>query len=322
VKKWCLVGFVLALLALLLPVLQPPGLSGTTLPTSDQLLEGTGLEGLLLVESTDNFINGLVTAMPPDVLGILVLLFLPGLAVNVACSFPDRSAPPVGLPFGTGLGGALFWLITGFGGGIGLSGFLNEWGVGSFGIHWFSGFLLQFTFLVSVVLLLLWNNNRSDTKPFLTGRGWSSTIRTGIVEYLRFYPFLILALVCNELLVLPYLPPELPLSYRFLGAAQGLTQNVALFALIGLLAPITEEYFFRGIVFGSLRSRVPFWPSVLLGGGIFGLIHFEYQLFLPLWFFGAFLCYTYERTGSIKVVIIMHFLQNTVSFYMIKRLFG
>ena len=321
-KKWCLVGFVLALFALVLPVLQPPELSGTTLPTSEQLLDGTGLEALLLVESTENFINGLLTAMPPDILGILALLFLLGLAVNVARSLPDRSDPPEGIPCGTGLGGAFFWLITGFAGGIGLSGLMNEWGVGSFGIHWFSGFLLQFTFLVSVVLLLLWSDKRSDNRPFLTGRGWGSTIRTAVVEYLRFYPFLILALVCNELLVLPYLPPELPLSYRFLGAAQGILENVFLFVLIGLLAPITEEYFFRGIVFGSLRSRVPFWPSVLLGGGIFGLIHFEYQLFLPLWFFGAFLCYTYERTGSIKVVIIMHFLQNTVSFYMIKRLFG
>jgi hypothetical protein len=90
--------------------------------------------------------------------------------------------------------------------------------------------------------------------------------------------------------------------------------------LISVAAPVVEELFFRGILFGSLRDYLPAWNAALLGGGLFALIHFQYQLLLPLWFFGTILCLIYHRTGSIKVVITMHFLQNTVSFYVLRRL--
>jgi membrane protease YdiL (CAAX protease family) len=304
-----------------LSIVQPPVGRDISLPTGQELLRETQFEALPLAESTDEFFQNILISLPIDVLAILFILLALGIVINLVQKLPNRTVSPKIRLFWTGLAGAFLWLIAGFAGGIWLSGVLSDWGLGSFGIHWITGFSLQFTFLVSVLALLVLRPTSCDATLFLDDRGTASALWIGVLEYLRFYPFLVLAIVVNELLVLPYTSPELPLSYRFLGSAQGSFQNVALYGLIGLLAPITEEFFFRGIVFGSLRSIMPVWPSVLVAGGVFGFIHFEYQLVLPLWLFGTYLCYAYERTSSIKVVIVMHFLQNTVSFYMIKRLF-
>ncbi len=37
---------------------------------------------------------------------------------------------------------------------------------------------------------------------------------------------------------------------------------------------VFEEIFFRGFVYGALRSRLSLWPSVLLSSAFFGIIHF------------------------------------------------
>jgi uncharacterized protein len=42
-----------------------------------------------------------------------------------------------------------------------------------------------------------------------------------------------------------------------------------------VVAPIAEEFFFRGVFFGSLRARFGFWPGAIGSGILFGLAHFE-----------------------------------------------
>lgn len=321
-KKWCLTGFIVSAIAVALPIVHPPDITGVSLPTAEELLPNAQLETILLAESSDEFLQNILISLPPDVLMILCTVLVLGIVVNFLREMPESTVVPQIRPFWAGLTGAFFWMIAGFAGGIWLSGILNAWNFSGFGIHWITGFFLQFTFLVSILVLLVEKTFTRNEVLFLDELKTNSVLGQGIIEYLRFFPLLVLGIVLNELLVLPYTSPELPLSYRFLGSAQGPFQNLMLYGLIGLLAPITEELFFRGLVFGSFRSIMPFWSSVILAGGIFGLIHFEFQLILPLWLFGSYLCFAYERTSSMKVVIVMHFLQNTVSFYMIKRMFA
>ena len=51
--------------------------------------------------------------------------------------------------------------------------------------------------------------------------------------------------------------------------------GIAIFAVLAIivLAPIAEEIFFRGFFFAGLRTRWSLWPSALLSGAIFGLVH-------------------------------------------------
>jgi uncharacterized protein len=87
--------------------------------------------------------------------------------------------------------------------------------------------------------------------------------------------------------------------------------------LVIAFAPISEEVFFRGFVFGGLRGRVGFWPAAIASGVFFGLIHLlggSWEVIPPLAAFGVLLAWLYEKTGSIWPSVLMHALQNAIAF--------
>jgi hypothetical protein len=85
--------------------------------------------------------------------------------------------------------------------------------------------------------------------------------------------------------------------------------------LIVILAPISEEVCFRGMLFGGLRERLPRIAAALLSGFIFGGLHGLTGLTAvpPLIVFGFLLALLYERTGSILPGILLHMLNNAVA---------
>lgn len=91
---------------------------------------------------------------------------------------------------------------------------------------------------------------------------------------------------------------------------------VALGVLIVLAAPVAEEVFFRGFLFGGLRGRMSFWPAAVISGLLFGLVHLPGGPLQvpPLAVFGVLLAWLYERTGSLGPPILMHAIQNAISF--------
>ena len=76
------------------------------------------------------------------------------------------------------------------------------------------------------------------------------------------------------------------------------------------IAPITEEIIFRGILYRYFKSRIQPGPALLLSSLLFACMHFNLLSFLPLFIFGILLGRNYERTGSIKVPIVIHALFN------------
>jgi hypothetical protein len=85
--------------------------------------------------------------------------------------------------------------------------------------------------------------------------------------------------------------------------------------LIVVLAPISEELCFRGMLFAGLRERLPRIAAALISGTIFGGLHGLTGLTAvpPLIVFGFLLALLYERTGSIVPGIILHALNNAVA---------
>jgi membrane protease YdiL (CAAX protease family) len=98
--------------------------------------------------------------------------------------------------------------------------------------------------------------------------------------------------------------------------ADGTTLNaVAVVVLICVVAPLAEEFLFRGFIFGSLR-RWGFWPAAIITGVVFGAIHIgsaPIGFVVPLGFFGFGLCLLYERTGSLYPCIALHALNNSIA---------
>jgi CAAX protease family protein len=85
--------------------------------------------------------------------------------------------------------------------------------------------------------------------------------------------------------------------------------------LIAILAPISEEICFRGMLFGGLRERLPRLAAALVTGVIFGGLHAFTGITAvpPLIVFGFLLSLLYEKTGSIVPGILLHMLNNSVA---------
>lgn len=84
------------------------------------------------------------------------------------------------------------------------------------------------------------------------------------------------------------------------------------FLLIVLIAPFAEEICFRGMLFGGLRTRLPFWAAALGAGLFFGLLHYSTgpSAVPSLVVLGMIFALVYERTGSLWPAIIMHVMNN------------
>ena len=84
-----------------------------------------------------------------------------------------------------------------------------------------------------------------------------------------------------------------------------------------VVAPIAEEFFFRGVLQGWLHKRLPEFRglgAIALASLAFGLAHVGQGLaWIPLVFFGMAVGYLAKQTGSIVPGIIVHSLFNAVS---------
>ena len=90
---------------------------------------------------------------------------------------------------------------------------------------------------------------------------------------------------------------------------------VAALLAVVVIAPFAEELFFRGFFFAGLRTRWSLWPSALLSGGIFGLVHAPTgpTAAIPLAGLGVGLAWLYNKTDSIWPCMLAHFLNNALA---------
>ena len=87
--------------------------------------------------------------------------------------------------------------------------------------------------------------------------------------------------------------------------------NTILLFLEGvILAPVFEEFFFRGVIYGFLRKKTSVGFSAVVSGIIFSLLHANVLAFLPILILGVGLACVYERTKTIAASILMHSLHN------------
>ena len=101
-----------------------------------------------------------------------------------------------------------------------------------------------------------------------------------------------------------------------LGADESSAALIGVMILVTLLAPICEEFFFRGFCFTALRRSFGVVVAAVLTGVIFGLIHAggsEPEFLVPLGVLGALLCLLYWRTGSIIPCMVLHALNNSIA---------
>jgi membrane protease YdiL (CAAX protease family) len=93
--------------------------------------------------------------------------------------------------------------------------------------------------------------------------------------------------------------------------------------LLAFVAPLAEELFFRGFVFGVLREKIGTVWGVLATGLVFGLVHVAgspIETVGVLIILGSLLCVLYLQTGSLLPCIALHAINNAISFSATKSL--
>jgi membrane protease YdiL (CAAX protease family) len=80
------------------------------------------------------------------------------------------------------------------------------------------------------------------------------------------------------------------------------------------IAPLAEEFFFRGFLFQSLRQSWGVWIAAPVSGLIFGAAHFDLSKLVPLAILGTALALVFHRTRSLWPCILLHALNNTIAF--------
>jgi len=153
--------------------------------------------------------------------------------------------------------------------------------------------------------------------PPFDGRklGWGEAFKISLYSFLVIIPILWpLAGMWRVVLEFLGLSAEQQTPVQWLAEAETLTLLFAMVFATVILAPVTEELLFRGCLYRFLKARLSLAAALLVSGVLFSIVHVNPLSLLPLFFLGVVLAYAYERTGSIKVPILIHgiFNANTI----------
>jgi membrane protease YdiL (CAAX protease family) len=91
------------------------------------------------------------------------------------------------------------------------------------------------------------------------------------------------------------------------------TRKIPIILLAIVIAPLAEEFFFRGFLYGVLKRYAGALPALLFTGVAFALIHLHVPSLLPLFLLACVLTLAYELSGSLLVPMAMHALFNAIT---------
>jgi membrane protease YdiL (CAAX protease family) len=171
--------------------------------------------------------------------------------------------------------------------------------------------------LVLMALVFLFARKRRELE-FLASRlrgrelaqlvGWG--LAAGVVA--RLLGGLVLYLE-ERLELLPVMPNN-PFVEQLSGLSSPVAIAVAAFGIV-VLAPIAEELFYRAVMLRILRRYLPQQAALVLSAVIFGAVHLNLGLVVPLTLAGYVLGYVYLELESLIPAIVGHALFNAVAVF-------
>ena len=91
--------------------------------------------------------------------------------------------------------------------------------------------------------------------------------------------------------------------------------GIAIYAIV--VAPLLEEFLFRGILYRFMKRPFGMGPSIVISSILFAIVHKNTLSFFPLLFLGVFLAVSYERTGDLRTSIFMHGFFNLIMVFFV-----
>ena len=173
---------------------------------------------------------------------------------------------------------------------------------------------------VAAVLILLFLHNQKTTWKKAFGFCRSSFVTHGlhgILWGLTAFPVSLVLLEALEFLLESIgLAPETQTVVKMLqdGGTHAIGQVIAIGVLSIIVAPFVEEILFRGILYIHIRDIGFPIVAICVSALIFGVVHGNTLVFIPLVLFATFLTFLYEKYADLTVCIFAHSAFNSANF--------
>lgn len=85
------------------------------------------------------------------------------------------------------------------------------------------------------------------------------------------------------------------------------------FICVSIFAPLFEEWLCRGIILRGLLTRMRPVSAIAVSAVFFAVLHMNPWQAVPAFMLGSVFGYVYYKTGSLKLTMLMHFVNNTMA---------
>jgi membrane protease YdiL (CAAX protease family) len=171
--------------------------------------------------------------------------------------------------------------------------------------------------LVFIILAFLGFRKFAIVVQFgLRGIGLLRTPVSAVALLIAAWPLIILAAALMHKLLGPDAKQQELVQFFVEASKKGnLVQVFTVITLGVVVAPMAEEFIFRGYLYAVFKSRLGLLPAMILNAGLFAAIHLNLASLPSLFVLAVCFTIAYETTGSILVSMGMHALFNLIMLF-------
>jgi len=172
--------------------------------------------------------------------------------------------------------------------------------------------------ILVMIPFFLRQHHVSWREAFGIGPGLKQTFKLAFLVFIAVLPVAItVQIICVKVIEALGGHPTEQAAVTLMSDAKSVSTQVYLAFFAIVVAPVAEEFVFRGVLFPVLRQlgfRRFAWFGV---SALFALIHVNLPSFVPLFVLALALTWLYEKTDRLLAPIIMHVLFNTFGVIMV-----
>jgi uncharacterized protein len=170
------------------------------------------------------------------------------------------------------------------------------------------------TFLIGTILLSFFFRGMRPSELFGFDRlGFLKVFLWGAGLLLAAFPLILASsAVVSSLMHTDPQKDSQPIMELFEHVAEP-SKRIPIILLAVVIAPLAEEFVFRGFLYGVLKRYAGALPALMFSGISFALIHLHLPSLLPLFVLACVLTFAYELSGSLLVPMAIHALFNSVT---------
>lgn len=165
--------------------------------------------------------------------------------------------------------------------------------------------LIQFSVFIGYIFLILKGRYRENFKVFFGKKYFlGEIVKHGVTSSI----ILFLVTMAASIIMLFLFPTtgEVQDIINIFALAGTKKDMFLVFIAASVLAPISEELYFRGFLYKAFRNKYSQGIAIALTSTIFGALHFDLYRFVPFFIAGVILNHVYEKYDNILIPIIAH----------------